>query len=76
MHDLVDYESRGIPAVMVASSEFKAVARTQADALGLPELAAGSVFVPHPIQDATDEEMRTKARDAVDAIVAALTAQP
>jgi len=76
VHDLVDYESRGIPAVMVASSEFKAAARTQADALGLPELAAGSVFVPHPIQDATDEEMRTKARNAVDAIMAALTIQP
>ena len=59
---------------MVASSEFVHAAHSQAEALGMPDLAAGSVFVQHPIQDATDEEMRVKARDAIDAIVAALTA--
>ena len=74
MHDLVDYEARGIPSVLVASSEFVHAAQTQAEALGMPDLAAGSVFVPHPIQDATDEEMRMKAQDASDAIVEALTA--
>ena len=74
MHDLVDYEARGIPSVLVASSEFVYAAQTQAEALGMPDLAAGSVFVPHPIQDATDEEMRMKAQDAIDAIVEALTA--
>ena len=73
MHDLVDYETRGIPSVMVASSEFVHAAKTQAAALGMPQLADQSVFVPHPIQDATDDEMRTKARDAIDAITAALT---
>ena len=76
MHDLVDYETRGIPSVMIASSEFVHAAQTQATALGMPELADRSVFVPHPIQDATDEEMRAKAREAYDAIVAALTAAP
>lgn len=76
MHDLVDYENRGIPTVMVASSEFKAAAKTQAAALGLPELAAGSVFVQHPIQDATDEEMREKAREAIRPILASLTTHP
>ncbi len=75
MHDLVDYEARGIPSVMVASAEFVHAAQTQAEALGMADLAAGSVFVPHPIQDATDEEMRVKARDAIDAIVGALTTQ-
>ena len=75
MHDLVDYEARGIPSVMVASSEFVHAAETQAAALGMPDLAAQSVFVPHPIQDATDDEMRGKARDALDAILAALTAR-
>ena len=74
MHDLGDYEARGIPSVLVASSEFVHAAQTQAEALGMPDLAAGSVFVPHPIQDATDEEMRMKAQDAIDAIVEALTA--
>ena len=75
MHDLVDYETRGIPTVLVASSEFVHAARAQAEALGMPDLAAGAVFVPHPIQNATDEEMRVKARDAIDALLVALTTQ-
>ncbi len=73
MHDLVDYEMRGIPSVMVASSEFVHAAETQAVALGVPDLAAQSVFVPHPVQGSTDDEMRVKAQQAIDAIVAALT---
>ena len=31
------------------------------------------VLVDHPIQDATDDEMRAMARTALDAIIAALT---
>jgi hypothetical protein len=73
VHDLADYEGRGVATVMVASSEFMQAARSQAEALGLPELADCAVYVPHPIQDASDEEMRAKARAAVNAIVQALT---
>jgi hypothetical protein len=73
VHDLVNYEMRGIPSVMVASSEFVHAAETQAAALGVPDLAAKSVFVPHPVQGSTDDEMRVKAQQAIDAIVAALT---
>jgi len=73
VHDLADYEARGIATVMVASTEFVLAAQKQAEALGLPELAQRAVYVPHPIQDASDEEMRAKARAAVDAIVKALT---
>ena len=46
-------------------------AQTQADALGMSD--ARCVFVPHPIQDATDEEMRAKADAVVDAVLDALT---
>ena len=73
MHDLVDYEARGIPTVMVASSEFVEAAERQSTALGMPDVAARAVYVPHPIQDATDDEMRDKARAAFDAILKALT---
>jgi len=31
------------------------------------------ILVDHPIQDATDDEMRTKAQAVVDQVVAALT---
>jgi predicted solute-binding protein len=66
VHDTVWFELHGIPAVFVASSVFADAAASQARALGLDEVKR--VFVPHPIQDATDAEMRAKA----DAIVADL----
>lgn len=43
----------------------------QANALGLAD--ARCVFVAHPIQDATDEEMRAKADAVIDQVIAALT---
>ena len=60
---------RGLPGVVVASSEFVEAAESQASALGV---AARRVFVPHPIQDRTDEEMRALADKALDEILAAL----
>jgi len=57
--------------VFVASREFVAAADAQSEALGFP---AAAVFVAHPIQDRTDDEMRALADAAVDEIVAALTA--
>lgn len=73
MHDLVDYEARGLPSVLVASDEFVQAAEKQAEALGMPDVARRAVYVPHPIQDATDEEMRAKARVAIDTILDAIT---
>ena len=73
MHDLAEYEARGIPAVMVASSEFVDAARRQSAALGMPAIAERAVYVAHPIQDATDEELRAKAHTAIDAILSAIT---
>jgi len=55
---------------MVASAPFQDAAEKQAAALGLPEL--NRVFVPHPIQDATDDEMRDKADAIIDQLVTAL----
>jgi hypothetical protein len=59
--------------VVVASTGFVDAAARQAEALGLPELKR--VFVPHPIQDANDDEMRAKADAIVDQVIAALTAR-
>lgn len=73
MHDIADLESRGTPGVVVASSEFVDASAAQARALGLP---VARVFVPHPIQDRTDGEMRTLAEQAVREIVRLLTSAP
>jgi len=71
LHDTVWFEIQGKPAVSVASSEFEDAALTQAEALGMKD--ARCVFVAHPIQDATDDEMRQKADSVVEAVIAALT---
>ncbi len=71
MHDSVWFEINGKPAVFVASHVFADAAAAQAKALGLAEVRG--VFVPHPIQDATDDEMRAKADAIIDSLIAALT---
>ncbi len=73
MHDTVWFEIQGTPAVSIASSEFVDAAEAQANALGMKE--AQRLFVAHPIQDATDEEMQAKADAVVDKVIEALTAQ-
>ena len=70
MHDISDLESRGVVGVFIASAEFVQAAEAQAVALGFP---AARVFVPHPIQDRTDDEMRAYADLAFAEIVAAVT---
>jgi hypothetical protein len=74
LHDTVWFEIQGIPAVSLASTEFADAALTQATALGLKD--AKCVFVEHPIQDATDAEMQSKADAVVQQVILALTLQP
>ena len=71
MHDITNLEARGIPSVFVAPSVFEDAAEAQARALGFP--SAERVFVPHPIQDRTDDEMRQLADSAVGAVLRAIT---
>lgn len=70
MHDIADLESRGVPGVFIASREFVSAAAAQSEALGFP---AAAVFIDHPIQDRTDEEMRALADAALSEIIAAVT---
>ena len=72
MHDISDLELRGVPGVFVASAEFVQAADAQSTSLGFPTVAR--VFVPHPIQDRTDDEMRAYADAAFEEIVATLVA--
>jgi hypothetical protein len=71
VHDITDLERRGIPGVFVASAEFAQAAEAQSSSLGFP--SAARVFTPHPIQDRTDDEMRSYADAAYDDIVAAIS---
>lgn len=51
---MTDLEGRGIPTVGIATTEFEQAAAAQAKALGTDP---AYVFVPHPIQDRTDDEL-------------------
>jgi hypothetical protein len=72
VHDITDLEGMGLPGVCIASTEFVAAAEAQARALGFD---AARVFVAHPIQDRTDDEMRALAEAAVEEVLAQLVAR-
>ena len=73
MHDIVNLESLGLPGVMIASTEFVNAADVQARALGADP---ARVFVAHPIQDRTDDELRDLADGAVGEILRSLSPSP
>ena len=66
MHDIADLESRGVPGVNVATTAFIEASAAQCKALGFD---AATVFVPHPIQNRTDDEIRAIADATVDEIL-------
>ena len=72
MHDTVDLEERGVPSVFVATVEFEDGAEVQAKALGADPAA---VYVEHPIQDRSDDEMLAIADRAFDEVLARLVKQ-
>ena len=63
-------ENLGIPAVAVATHEFMTAARAQASALGRADYDA--IYVAHPIQDQTKQEIEAKAEAVLDEIHARL----
>jgi hypothetical protein len=70
LHDSTKLESLGVPAVPIATGEFMIAARAQAAALGRPDFDA--VYVAHPIQDQTRQEIEARADAALDEIIARL----
>jgi hypothetical protein len=71
LHDTIRFENMGIPAVPVATGEFATPARIQAGALGRPGFDA--VYVPHPIQDQTPQQIAARADAVAEEIVRRLT---
>ena len=72
MHDITDLERRGLPGVFVATTQFIDGAEGQGKALGFD---AAAVWVEHPIQDRTDDEMVTIADKAIDELLEQITKQ-
>jgi hypothetical protein len=73
LRDVLEFESLGRPAVLVASAAFTDAAERQARLLGQPALRRA--FVDHPVQDRSDDELRAMARGIADEVLAALTGE-
>jgi hypothetical protein len=71
LHDSIWFEINGKPTAVIATDVFVDAAEVQSKALGLPE--APRIFVPHPIQDATNAEIEAKADAIIDQVIAVLT---
>jgi len=68
---MVNLEGQGVPGVFIASDVFEDGAIRQATALGADPAA---VYIPHPIQDRSDDEMLALADEAFGEIVHRLIA--
>jgi len=69
VHDQKDLTERGITSLFVATREFVDGAEAQAKALGGDP---AGIFVEHPIQDRSDEEMTEIADKAINEILGQL----
>jgi hypothetical protein len=67
LHDIVTLDQRGIPGCVVASEAFQQAAAAQARALGIQPAI---VWVPHPIQNRTRDELAGIAVAACNEILA------
>ena len=60
MQDIKELDSRGTPGGFIASNVFEKAAEARGKAIGFHP---HKVFVDHPIQDRTDEELEKLADD-------------
>ena len=68
---MVRLERLGVPTAAIATEPFGDEALEQAALLGMPDYRM--VFVPHPVQLLTTEQLRAYADDVFDEIVVRLT---
>jgi hypothetical protein len=64
-----DLDERGVPGAMIATTAFEQAARAQSQSLGFEPAI---VYVPHPIQDRTDDEINQIADEALGSILEVL----
>ena len=67
---MLDLDERGVPGVMIATTAFREAAAAQSASLGFEPAI---VWVPHPIQNRTDDEIRAIADQAMEEITEMLT---
>lgn len=65
----MNLDGRGIPGVSVVTEAFRDAVDAQAQALGFEPAI---VYVPHPIQNRTADELKRIADDAIEPLLALL----
>jgi hypothetical protein len=73
MHDVLAFEDRGIPTVLLCTEPFMNSARDHAEAFGNPDYTA--VRVGHPLASLRPEQARDRADAALEGVIAILTGQ-
>jgi hypothetical protein len=71
MHDVLAFEDRGIPTVLLCTEPFMNSASDHAEAFGNPDYQA--VRVGHPLASLTPEQARVRADEALGGVIAILT---
>ncbi|WP_425488797.1 UGSC family (seleno)protein [Methylobacterium brachythecii] len=69
-HDLNDLDKKGLAGVSVLTTEFEQAFESQKSSIGLD---AASVYVEHPLQNKTTEELHRSAESAFDDILRAIS---
>jgi hypothetical protein len=67
-----DLDGRGIPGAMIATTEFEDAAKSQAKTIGFMPAV---IYVPHPIQPLTKEELVKVAENTIEPILANIMAK-
>jgi hypothetical protein len=67
----MNFDSRGIPGISVVTTGFTDAVETQSKALGFEPAV---LYVPHPIQNRTADELNKIADDIVEPALKLLTA--
>jgi hypothetical protein len=71
LHDGIELDRRGVPAVVICTDQFVASARAQAAICGNPDYPFA--VVAHPIGSLTPAELRARAEAALPQVIAILT---
>jgi hypothetical protein len=71
LHDGIELEKRGVPAVVIITSEFVTPAKAMADIQGIPDYPFA--VVPHPIGSLTDEGLEELAKEALPQVLSLLS---
>jgi hypothetical protein len=66
----VAFHQRGIPVVLIVTSEFEGLARALASHHGIPDLPM--VVVPHPFNTLTHERVTTIATERAEEVIAGI----